>query len=97
MEKLCELRYRYFETEYGEGCIVDRCVPLDGVFLYEVSAAYARQIPSTYYYVLGGNVADARRRFLFIYSWMDVRTVRLIPPGAEAESVLTNPLKMPMR
>lgn len=98
MDSLCQLIYEPFETKCGMGIVLTRCVPNDGVSLYEIQATYAKQIPSTKYYFLGRTEKEARSRFQnTLGSWMTITSVRLIPPGDEAEHILTDRLRMPKR
>lgn len=96
MERLCELRYRPYETEFGRGVVRSRCVPHPGVFLYEVLATYAKPAPPSAYYVLGRTAKEARARVEHWYG-LTVQSVRLIPPSREAEAILTDPLRMPTK
>lgn len=97
MKSLCKLVYEPFETKDGYGQKLVRCVPFEGVCLFEVSATYAKSKPSSKYYVLGGTIRDAKNRFTSWYSWLSVTDIRYIPPGDEAERILTDPLRMPTR
>lgn len=94
--RYCDLLYRHYENELGKGRVRARCVPHEGVFLYEVCATYAKPVSAVPYYVLGKTEAEARRRVRDWYG-LTVVTVRLIPPGAEAETILTDPLRMPTK
>ena len=42
---MCTLIYKPFKTEYGEGEVLDRCIPKEGVWLWEIQATYAKQHP----------------------------------------------------
>lgn len=98
MESLCRLIYEPFETEYCKGTVLIRCIPNDGVSLYEIQATYAKQRSSTKYYYLGRTEKEARSRFQnMLGSWMTITSIRLIPPGDEAECILTDRLRMPKR
>lgn len=98
MNRLCQLIYEPFKTEYGIGTVLTRCIPNEGVWLYEIQATYAKQIPSSKYYYLGRTEKEARSRFYgTLGSWMTINSIRLIPPGDEAERILTDPLRMPKR
>lgn len=96
MERLCELQYRPYENEFGRGRVLARCVPHHGVCLYEVLATYAQSVPPSTYYVLGRTMREARARVQDWYG-LTVKSVRLIPPGQEAERILTDPRRMPMK
>lgn len=96
VERYCDLLYRPYETELGKGRVLSSCVPHEGVLLYEVFATYARPVPPAPYYVLRRTEAEAQRRVRDWYG-LTVVAVRPIPPGAEAETILTDPLRMPMR
>lgn len=98
MESLCQLIYEPFETEHCKGTVLTRCIPNDGVQLYEIQATYAKQRPSTKYYYLSRTEKEARSRFQnTLGSWMTITSIRLIPPGDEAERILTDRLRMPKR
>lgn len=96
---LCTLVYEQNEWITDCGVVsqttLKRCIPDDGVFLFEIKATYAKQVPSCKYYYLGTSTKDARERFTNTMSWMKITEVRLIPPGEEAERVLTDPKRMP--
>lgn len=94
---LCDLIYEDYATEHGCGTVVKRCIPHDGVFLFEIRATYAKCNPCTAYYILGRTKKEAVERFANTMGWMGICSVRLIPPGEEAESILTDWRKMPMR
>ena len=96
MERLCDLEYETFNTPYGEGKTLKKCIPKEGVSLYEIKATYAKQVPPTTYYYLGRNKQDARKRFLNTIPYMNITSTRLIPPGEEREQILTNPMRMPL-
>lgn len=97
MEVLCKLEYRDFSTEHGYGTELVRCIPNEGVWLYEIKATYATNIPSTTYYYLGRDLKEAKARFAKAMPWMRVTSIRLISPGEEAEQILTDKLRMPKR
>lgn len=98
MNSLCQLIYEPFETKCGMGVVLTKCIPNNGVSLYEIQATYAKQIPSTKYYFLGRTEKEARLRFQnTLGSWMTITSIRLIPPGDEADHILTDRLRMPNR
>lgn len=97
MEALCKLVYAEVGTKYGHGTELVRCVPNDGVCLYEICATYAKQVPYSTYFYLGRNEKDAKTRFLSVMSWMTVVKIRLISSETEKEDILTDKFKMPMR
>lgn len=98
MNSLCQLVYEPYESKCGTGIVLTRCIPNDGVWLYEIQATYAKQIPSAKYYYLGRTEKEARSRFQnTLGSWMTITSIRLIPPGDEAERILTNRFIMPKR
>ena len=40
---------------------------------------------------------EAKRNFKAVMGdWMKIISARLIPPGEEAESILTNPIRVPL-
>lgn len=96
---MCTLVYEHSEwvadTEIESETHLQRCIPDDGVFLYEIKATYAKQIPPTTYYYLGKSVKHAKERFSNVMSWMKITDIRLIPPGEEAQRILTNPNTIP--
>lgn len=92
---MCTLIYKPFKTEYGEGEVLDRCIPKEGVWLWEIQATYAKQHPVSTHHVLGRTKEEALERFHNTMSWMTVTSIRCIPPGAEAELILTNRYLMP--
>ena len=96
MERLCDLEYEVFNTPHGEGRTVKRCIPKEGVSLYEIRAQYAKQVPPTTYYYLGRSKQDARKWFLETIPYMTIVSTRLIHPGSEADRILTNPMTMPL-
>lgn len=74
---------------------VRRCIPDQGMYLFEVKANYAKKPPVSYYR-LGSTPKEVRDRFSKSMTWLDVVSVRLIPPGDEARGILHDPLRMPM-
>ena len=95
--KLCELVYENFVTEHGYGQKLVRCIPHPNVMLWEISATYANPVKPCAYYVLGRTKKEAKERFMNCFSWLYITNIRYIPPGDEAENILTNPFKMPTR
>lgn len=92
--KNCKLIYG---TDESGVTTVTRCIPADGFYLFEVRAAYAKTQPPSIYYILARTKNNAVRRFKnTIGIWLKAVSVRMIPPGREAESILTNPVKMPL-
>lgn len=85
-----------YETDARGVTSVVRCVPKDGVYLFEINATYAKSIPPSTYYELGKTKKEAKHRFQRAMTWMTITSIRMVPPD-EAESILTNPMKMPMR
>lgn len=82
---------------YDSGdALLDRCYPLDGFYLYEIKATYAKSKPATSYYVLGSSAKDAKRRLLQVCPWLYVVCLRMIT-GEEADEILSDPLRMPLR
>ena len=73
-----------------------RCVPDDGILLFEVKATYSPTHPPATYYRLGKSVGDVKRQFTESMCWLKVVLVRHIPPGEEAEAILTDPMRMPI-
>lgn len=97
METLCKLLYRPFKTEHGYGKELVRCVPHEGVWLYQISATYSDQIPCAQYYYLGRTEKEALMRFKNTMPWLKVKSIQMIPPGDQAECILTDRLRMPKR
>ena len=93
-ERVNALSTLIYETENGVTRLC-RCVPYKGVRLYEIKATYAKTVRASSYYILAKTLREAKRRFRSTFTWLDVVGVRLIS-GEEAESILTNPLKMPL-
>lgn len=92
--ELCDLEY----TTNNKGVTsVTRCIPHQGVSLFEIKATYAKTVPSATYYVLGDTKKMAKGRFENTMTWLTITSIRLIPPGEEAESILTDPMRMPLR
>ena len=96
MEKLCDYIYESFSTPSGYGKVLARCIPHEGVFLYEIRATYAKQIPSSTYYVLRRTQKEAVSRFKRTLEYMKITSIVMIPPGDEAEAILTDRYKMPL-
>ena len=88
--------YEDTDTKYGHLTRLVRIVPKEGMWLFEIQATYAKRVPSTTYYILALNKSHAVKRLKSILTWLDVTSVRKIPPGDEAEDILTDPLKMPL-
>ena len=86
----------YYETDKRGVTKVVRCVPKDGYSLYEVNATYDKNHPHSSYYRLGSSTAEVIERFQNGKPWLTIIGLRLIPPGEEAEAILTNPNKMPL-
>lgn len=97
---LCTLVYEHneWDTDYGpvQQAFLKRCIPNEGIYLFEVCATYAKRIPPSTYYYLGACEKDVRERFAHLMGWMTATSVRLIPPGDEAERILTNMYTMPI-
>lgn len=96
LDQLYTLKY---ETEMGVDFVhtyFTRCIPNDGVNIYEVYATYAKAKPSTRYYYFGRNIAEAKLRFKTMMPYMNITSIRQIPYGAESEQILTDPLKIPI-
>ena len=94
METLCDYIYEPFSTPSGYGKVLKRCVPRDGVFVYKISATYAKQIPCSTYYVRGRTQKEAAERFKGTVGYMKITSVVMIPLG-EAEAILTDRYKIP--
>lgn len=48
-------------------------------------------------YRLAKTMNEAKRNFKAVMGdWMKIISARLIPPGEEAESILTNPIRVPL-
>ena len=76
---------------------VARCIPARGFCLFEICATYAKTIPPCTYYRLAKTMNEAKRNFKAVMGdWMKIISARLIPPGEEAESILTNPIRVPL-
>lgn len=96
LDRLYTLKY---ETEVGKDFIHThfvRCIPNDGVNIYEIHATYAKTKPSTRYYYFGRNVAEAKSRFKVAMPYMSIMSIRQIPYGEESDQILTDPLKIPI-
>ena len=82
---------------YNDGNVfLDRCYPLEGFYLYEIKATYAKSHPPSSYHVLGSSAKDAKKRFLQTLPWLYVVCLRMIT-GAEADEILSDPLRIPLR
>ena len=80
----------------GDGAVsIIRKVPDDGYFLFEVGGTYSKTLSFTYRTFLAKNASEAKARYKKVFGW-DALSYRFIPPGEEAESVLTDPLMMPI-
>lgn len=91
----CKLIYKTKITDEIESKILVRCIPKDGVYLWEIRATYDKNIPPTTYYRLGKTKTDVRRDFNDTMCWMKITSIRLVPYGDEAEAILTNWMKIP--
>ena len=90
----CEVIYK---TDDRGIMSVARCIPARGFCLFEICATYAKTIPPCTYYRLGKTMNEAKRDFKAVMGdWMKIISARLIPPGEEAESILTNPIQVPL-
>lgn len=95
MERLCQIEYTTDERGVKSA---SRCVPYTGVTLFEIKATYAKSVPSSTYYYLGRTKKDATSRFMSVMGrYMTITSLREIPPGDEAESILTDMYRMPFR
>ncbi len=88
--RLCTLVYEQTE-QYTS---LKRCIPNEGVFLFEISATYAKQVPPSKYYYLGTSMKNAKKRFTSYIPWMKITGAHLVQ-GEEAERILTNPKTNP--
>lgn len=84
----------YEPDDKGVICVV-RCIPLDGQILYECLGHYDKRCKPLSYYLLASNGKEAKKRYRFFFGY-EPWSLREIPPGDEAESILTNPNKMPL-
>ena len=84
----------YARCKYN-GVSVVRCIPKDNNLLFEVGGTYVKSKPLTYRCFLAGSAKEAKERYKSLYGW-NATKCRCIPPGIEAEDILTNPLKMPL-
>lgn len=73
-----------------------RCIPNEGYGLYEVQATYAKNHPPSSYFRLGLTADEVLNRFRNGKPWLTIVGLRLIPPGEEAEDILTDPNKIPL-
>ena len=90
----CEVIYK---TDDRGIMSIARCIPAHGFYLFEICATYAKTIPPCTYYRLGKTMNEAKRDFKAVMGdWMKIISARLIPPGEEAESILTNPIQVPL-
>ena len=90
----CEVIYK---TDDRGIMSIARCIPAHGFYLFEICATYAKTIPPCTYYRLGKTMNEAKRDFKAVMGdWMKIISARLIPPGEEAESILTNPIRVPL-
>ncbi len=90
----CEVIYK---TDDRGIMSIARCIPAHGFYLFEICATYAKTIPPCTYYRLGKTMNEAKRDFKAVMGdWMKIIVARLIPPGEEAESILTNPIRVPL-
>lgn len=96
MTKLCKYEYQTEVCKDYVRTFATRCIPNRDVNLYEVRARLTKSQRTNVYYVLGRNITEARARFKSLLPYMEVLLTELIPPGAEAEEILTNPLKFPI-
>lgn len=96
MSKLCRYEYQEVQGEDFALTAAVRCIPNEGVNLYKFSARLAKSQRTNVYYVLGKNMTEARLRFDSLLPYMEVVLIELIHPGAEAEAILTDPLKFPI-
>lgn len=98
MERLCELIYTPFRTKYGYGRVLSRCIPKENVNLYEIKATCSGKQSSSAYYFLGRSKREAKIRFQnTMGTFLNFVSIRMIPPGEEAERILTNKFLMPTR
>ena len=72
-----------------------RCIPHEGQLLYEVSGTLHKSKPNTTQRFLAESEREAKERYLYLYGWK-ATSCRYIPPGDEAESILSDPSKMPL-
>lgn len=96
MNSLCRYEYQDVHGEDFSLTAAVRCIPNEGVNLYKFRARLTKSQRTDVYYVLGHNMIEARLRFDSLLPYMDVLLIELIHPGAEAEAILTNPLKFPI-
>lgn len=96
MSKLCRYEYQEVQGEDFALTAAVRCIPNEGVNLYRVRARLTKSQRTNVYYVLGRNTTEAQARFKSLLPYMEMLLIELIPPGLEAEAILTDPLKFPI-
>lgn len=72
-----------------------RCVPNEGIKLYEIKGTYAKNRPSVSYYFLAANKIEAKQKFLNTMA-LKITSIREIIDEQEKESILTDITKMPL-
>ena len=96
MERFCDYIYESYTTGTGYGKRLVRCVPYDGVFIYEIGATYAKQRPCSFYYVFGRTEKEARNRFKSAYGdYMKIMSIVIVPED-KVNDILTDRLKIPL-
>ena len=84
----------YEPDERGVICAV-RVVPLDGQFLFECCGNYDKRQKPVTHYLLAASKKEAESEYENLFGWRPW-SVRVIPPGDEAEAILTDIKKMPI-
>lgn len=84
----------YEPDDKGVICVV-RCIPLDGQILYECLGHYDKRQKPVPCYLLATSVKEAKARYHYFFGY-NAWTVKEVPPGEEADRILTDPHKMPL-
>ena len=92
--KYYKVEYREFENHEGYGWVQARCIPDEGINLYEIKATYAKQHPCNKYYVFAKTKKEARKRFKDTLTWLHIIESICEVNKNEIEKILCDPYQV---
>lgn len=90
--KRCAIIYEPDET--GALCAT-QCLPNYGQILFECKGHYDKSVDPIPYYLLAANQKEAKELYEYIFGYK-AWSIRVVPPGKEADDILFDPRAMPM-
>ena len=82
-------------AEDKDGVVAVQCIPTGDNLLFWVSGAYVKRAPPVSNLILARTNKEAKQKYKNLHGW-EATECWYIPPGEEADEILTNPLLMPL-